>query len=128
MDRLVATGQREIGWYQVFMSPGSRTNLIQPFWALPAPAIAVLKAKDVMGFCLIVLIVSGVVISAGLLWARKGGRTWFEFRSGRAGKVTGSGLEAGPGTQPVFGIPARLDPRQGKLLPIRHDADEFTGS
>jgi short-chain fatty acids transporter len=45
------------------------TNLIQPFWALPALAIAGLKAKDVMGFCLIVLIVSGVVISAGLLWA-----------------------------------------------------------
>jgi len=43
------------------------TNLIQPFWALPALAIAGLKAKDVMGFCLIVLIVSGVVISAGLL-------------------------------------------------------------
>jgi short-chain fatty acids transporter len=45
------------------------TNLIQPFWALPALAIAGLKAKDVMGFCLIVLIVSGVVISTGLLWA-----------------------------------------------------------
>jgi short-chain fatty acids transporter len=45
------------------------TNLIQPFWALPALAIAGLKAKDVMGFCLIVLIVSGIVISAGLLWA-----------------------------------------------------------
>jgi short-chain fatty acids transporter len=30
-------------------------NLIQPFWALPALAIAGLKAKDVMGFCLIVL-------------------------------------------------------------------------
>ena len=44
------------------------TNLIQPFWALPALAIAGLKAKDVMGFCLIVLVVSGVVISAGLLW------------------------------------------------------------
>jgi hypothetical protein len=69
MDRLVATGQRELGWCQVFISPGSRTNLIQPFWALPALAIAGLKAKDVMGFCLIVLIVSGVVISLGLLWA-----------------------------------------------------------
>jgi short-chain fatty acids transporter len=45
------------------------TNLIQPFWALPALAIAGLKAKDVMGFCLIALIVSGVVISTGLLWA-----------------------------------------------------------
>ena len=45
------------------------TNLIQPFRPLAALAIAGLKAKDVMGFCLIALIVSGVVISTGLLWA-----------------------------------------------------------
>ncbi|MGM0875045.1 MAG: short-chain fatty acid transporter [Bacillota bacterium] len=44
------------------------TNLIQPFWALPALAIAGLKAKDIMGFCVIVLLVSGVVISLGLLF------------------------------------------------------------
>ncbi|UOQ45474.1 short-chain fatty acid transporter [Halobacillus salinarum] len=44
------------------------TNLIQPFWALPALAIAGLKAKDIMGFCLIVLFVSGVIISLGLLF------------------------------------------------------------
>lgn len=43
------------------------TNMIQPFWALPALAIAGLKAKDIMGFCLIVLFVSGVVIGLGLL-------------------------------------------------------------
>lgn len=43
------------------------TNMIQPFWALPALAIAGLKAKDIMGFCVIVLIVSGVVICLGLL-------------------------------------------------------------
>jgi short-chain fatty acids transporter len=44
------------------------TNLIQPFWALPALAIAGLKAKDIMGFCTIVLIISGIVISLGLLF------------------------------------------------------------
>jgi short-chain fatty acids transporter len=43
------------------------TNLIQPFWALPALAIAGLKAKDIMGFCLIVLLVSGIIISTGFL-------------------------------------------------------------
>ncbi|MBD1380414.1 short-chain fatty acid transporter [Bacillus sp. IB182487] len=43
------------------------TNLIQPFWALPALAIAGLKAKDIMGFCVFVLIVSGIIISLGLL-------------------------------------------------------------
>ena len=46
------------------------TNLIQPFWALPALAIAKLNAKDIMGFCLIDLVVSGLIIAAGLLvWA-----------------------------------------------------------
>ena len=46
------------------------TNLIQPFWALPALAIARLSAKDIMGYCLIDLLVSGVIICAGLLvWA-----------------------------------------------------------
>ena len=46
------------------------TNMIQPFWALPALAIAKLSAKDIMGFCLIDLFVSGVIIAGGLLlWA-----------------------------------------------------------
>ncbi|MCQ9380076.1 short-chain fatty acid transporter [Methyloversatilis sp. XJ19-49] len=42
------------------------TNLIQPFWALPALAIAGLRAKDIMGYCLITLLMSGVVIGLGL--------------------------------------------------------------
>ena len=46
------------------------TNLIQPFWAIPALAIAKLNAKDIMGFCLIDLVVSGIIICTGLLiWA-----------------------------------------------------------
>ncbi|MBQ9639310.1 MAG: short-chain fatty acid transporter [Bacteroidales bacterium] len=46
------------------------TNLIQPFWALPALAIAKLDARDIMGFCLIDLLATGVVICSGLLlWA-----------------------------------------------------------
>ncbi|MDQ0215607.1 short-chain fatty acids transporter [Oikeobacillus pervagus] len=44
------------------------TNMIQPFWALPALAIAGLKAKDIMGFCLIVFFVSGVIISLVFLF------------------------------------------------------------
>ena len=39
------------------------TNLIQPFWALPVLAIAGLKAKDIMGFCLVQLIITGVFIA-----------------------------------------------------------------
>jgi short-chain fatty acids transporter len=42
------------------------TNLIQPFWALPMLAIAGLKAKDIMGFCLMHLLISGAIISIGL--------------------------------------------------------------
>jgi short-chain fatty acids transporter len=39
------------------------TNLLQPFWALPMLGIAGLKAKDIMGFCLIHLVITGVIIS-----------------------------------------------------------------
>ncbi|MBU1311190.1 MAG: TIGR00366 family protein [Gammaproteobacteria bacterium] len=45
------------------------TNLIQPFWALPVLAIAGLKAKDIMGFCLLQLIVTGIIISLVLSFA-----------------------------------------------------------
>lgn len=43
------------------------TNMIQPFWALPALGIAGLGARDIMGYCVITLIVTGVIVSAGFL-------------------------------------------------------------
>ncbi len=43
------------------------TNMIQPFWALPALGIAGLGARDIMGFCLMILIYSGIFISLALL-------------------------------------------------------------
>ncbi|MES1950501.1 short-chain fatty acids transporter [Salinisphaera sp. S4-8] len=43
------------------------TNMIQPFWALPALAIAGLKARDIMGFCVVIMLVTGGVIGALLL-------------------------------------------------------------
>ena len=43
------------------------TNMIQPFWALPALGLAGLSAKDIMGYCLIVLIYTGIIISLGFL-------------------------------------------------------------
>lgn len=43
------------------------TNMIQPFWALPALGIAKLGVRDIMGFCVIVTLWSGVVISASML-------------------------------------------------------------
>jgi short-chain fatty acids transporter len=43
------------------------TNMIQPFWALPALGIAGLGARDIMGYCVITLLVTGVIVSAGFL-------------------------------------------------------------
>ncbi len=44
------------------------TNMIQPFWALPLLGIAKLGVRDIMGYCTMTLIWSGLIISAGLLW------------------------------------------------------------
>ncbi|WBU63405.1 short-chain fatty acid transporter [Paracoccus aerodenitrificans] len=43
------------------------TNLLQPFWALPMLGIAGLKARDIMGFCVVLLLITGVIIG-GILW------------------------------------------------------------
>ncbi len=43
------------------------SNMVQPFWLLPALGIAGLEARDVMGFCVMALLVSGVLITLGLL-------------------------------------------------------------
>lgn len=45
----------------------SWTNMLQPFWALPALGIAGLGARDIMGYCVIDLLVSGVIICAVFL-------------------------------------------------------------
>ncbi|WP_054635868.1 TIGR00366 family protein [Thalassobacillus sp. C254] len=42
------------------------TNMIQPFWAIPLLAIAGLKIKDIMGFTVITLLYTGVIIAAAL--------------------------------------------------------------
>ena len=44
------------------------TNMIQPFWALPALGIAKLSARDIMGYLVIVLLFTGVVACLGFLW------------------------------------------------------------
>ena len=43
------------------------TNLLQPFWALPALAIAGLGARDIIGYCLIDLIFTGIVAVVGFV-------------------------------------------------------------
>ena len=45
------------------------TNMIQPFWALPALGIAGLSARDIMGYCVIALFFSGIVVCAAFLLA-----------------------------------------------------------
>ena len=39
------------------------TNMAQPFWAIPLLTIAGLRIKDIMGFCLVTLVTSGIVLS-----------------------------------------------------------------
>ena len=48
------------------------TNLLQPFWALPALGIAKLGARDIMGYCLISLFVTGIIICLGFVLAGLG--------------------------------------------------------
>ncbi len=43
------------------------TNMVQPFWALPLLAIAGLKVRDIMGFCMVLLLYSFFPIAIGLL-------------------------------------------------------------
>ena len=45
------------------------TNMIQPFWALPALGIAGLSARNIMGYLVIITIFTGLVACGGfLLW------------------------------------------------------------
>ena len=41
-------------------------NMAQPFWALPALAIAGLKVRDIMGYCVTTLIVGLLIFGIGL--------------------------------------------------------------
>ncbi|WP_295046871.1 TIGR00366 family protein [uncultured Paracoccus sp.] len=43
------------------------TNLLQPFWALPMLGIAGLKPRDIMGFCVVLLLVTGILLG-GMFW------------------------------------------------------------
>ena len=43
------------------------TNMIQPFWALPALGIAGLSIRDMMGYVAVLFVFSGIVMGAGAL-------------------------------------------------------------
>lgn len=43
------------------------TNMIQPFWALPLLGIAKLGPRDIMGYCVMVLLWTGLIMGGALL-------------------------------------------------------------
>ncbi len=43
------------------------TNMIQPFWALPVLAISGLKIRDILGYTMVTLIASGLVLGTTML-------------------------------------------------------------
>ena len=43
------------------------TNMIQPFWTIPLLGIAGLHVRDIMGYCVITLLLTGVIFGVGLL-------------------------------------------------------------
>jgi short-chain fatty acids transporter len=45
------------------------TNMIQPFWALPLLAITGVRARDIIGYCVIWMALGGLWIAAHLLIA-----------------------------------------------------------
>ena len=45
------------------------TNLVQPLFALPVLAIAGLHIRDIMGYCMVVLIYTGPIFLVGILLA-----------------------------------------------------------
>ncbi|MFC7205075.1 short-chain fatty acid transporter [Haloferax namakaokahaiae] len=42
------------------------TNMIQPFWAIPLLAISGLSVRDIMGYCVMVLLGVGVIVAVGI--------------------------------------------------------------
>jgi short-chain fatty acids transporter len=44
------------------------TNMLQPFWAIPALAIVGLKVRDIMGYTAVVFVWTGLIFSLGILY------------------------------------------------------------
>ena len=43
------------------------TNMLQPFWALPLLGITGLKARDILPYTLLLMVIAGAVMLAGML-------------------------------------------------------------
>jgi short-chain fatty acids transporter len=46
----------------VFAWGDAWTNLIQPFWAIPLLSIVNLKIKDILGYCFLIFLFTGIII------------------------------------------------------------------
>lgn len=66
MEAAAALGADPAQTIMAFTWGDGWTNQIQPFWALPLLGIAGLGARDIMGYCLLTLVFSGLVIAGGL--------------------------------------------------------------
>lgn len=63
MQAALAIGADPAQTVMAFAWGDSWTNQIQPFWALPLLGVAGLSARDIMGYCLVWLALSGALIS-----------------------------------------------------------------
>lgn len=59
-DTSVARASMATAWGDVW------TNILQPFWAIPLLAISGLSVRDIMGYCVMILIGSGLIIILGV--------------------------------------------------------------
>ena len=62
-----AAGQLAVPVNQVAMAVAwgdSWTNMLQPFWALPLLALSGLNLRQIMGYCVVILIWSGILITS----------------------------------------------------------------
>lgn len=66
MKAAAALGANKAQTIMAFAWGDAWTNQIQPFWALPLLGVAGLSARDIMGYCVIWTIVSGLAISTML--------------------------------------------------------------
>ncbi|QEM82937.1 short-chain fatty acid transporter [Halomonas binhaiensis] len=63
MEAAAAIGADPAQTIMAFTWGDGWTNQIQPFWALPLLGVAGLAARDIMGYCLVWLLISGVAIA-----------------------------------------------------------------
>ncbi len=67
MEAAVSAGVEPGKMVMAFAYGDELTNMLQPFWALPLLAITGMKAREIVGYTAIVMIVAGAWMTLGLL-------------------------------------------------------------